>query len=168
MFSFDSQSKVLSGIPIPPFFHPNVTIGQVIMHYLQREPAKVVQACYDDGVELTAGEMAKLASRIAKNLSSEGFKVGEVVGLVAKNTTYVAPVVLGCMLVGCPVSTLDPTFDSNEVANIFKQTKPKLVFCDHDNFETVTEALQDCGNECEVITVDEILPGSLSIESFKR
>lgn len=167
MFSFDPQSRVLSGFPIPPFFSENVTIGQVIMHYLQREPTKVVQVSYDDGVELTAAEMAKLSSRIAKNLTSEGFKVGEVIGMVAKNTTYVTPIVLGCMLVGCPISTLDPTFDSSEVMNIFKQTQPKLVFCDHDNFDVVSQALMDCGNECEVITIDEILSGSLSIGSIR-
>lgn len=159
MFSYDNKTKILSGMNVLPFYHPNVTIGQVIMHYLQREPGRIVQSCYDDGVDLTAGEMAKLASRIAGKLTKEGFKFGDVIGLVAKNTTYVAPVVLGCFLVGCPVSTLDPTFDSNEVANIFRQTKPKLVFCDHDNYEVVTEALNNCNNDSEAVTVDESLPG---------
>lgn len=160
MFSYDPQTKILSGIEIPPFYHQNVSVGQIIMHYLQREPGKVVQACYDDGVELTAGEMAKLASRIAGNIIREGFKVGDVVGVVAKNTTYVAPLVLGCLLAGCPISTLDPTFDVGEVANIFSQTKPKLVFCDHDNRDVVCTALQRCGNNNEVLTVDERLTGT--------
>lgn len=159
MFSYDNKAKILSGMNVLPFFHPNVTIGQVIMHYLQREPSKIVQSCYDDGVDLTAGEMAKLASRISGTLTKEGFKFGDVIGLVAKNTTYVAPVVLGCFLVGCPVSTLDPTFDSNEVANIFRQTRPKLVFCDHDNYDVVVEALNNCNNGSEAVTVDESLPG---------
>lgn len=155
MFSYDPQSKVLSGIQIPPFYHQNVSVGQIIMHYLQREPAKNVQACYDDGVELTAGEMAKLASRIAGTIKREGFKVGDVVGLVAKNTTYVAPLFLGCLLAGCPISTLDPSFDAGEVANIFTQTKPQIVFCDHDNRNVVCSAMQRCGNDNEVLTVDE-------------
>lgn len=159
MFSFDQQTKVLSGVVIPPFYHPHVTVGQVIVNYLQREPSKVVQTCYDDGVELTAGEMVKLSLRIAKNLTRESFKLGDVIGLVVKNTTYVAPVVLGCLLVGCPISTLDPTFDVKEVANIFKQTKPKLVLCDHDNLEIVTKALHQCDNESEILTIDEKIEG---------
>lgn len=150
---------MLSGPEIPPFYHQNVTIGQVIMHYLQREPSKIVQACFDDGVELSGAEMAKLATRIAGNLKREGLQLGDVIGLVVKNTTYVAPVVLGCFLVGCPVSTMDPTFDVAEVVNIFKQTKPKLVFCDHDNWRVVIEALKQCDNKSEALTVDEKLIG---------
>lgn len=159
MFSYDQTSKVLSGVELPPFYHDKVTVGHVILHYLQRDPKKIVQACYDDGVELSAGEMAKLSLRIAGNLVKEGLQFGDVVGLVTKNTTYVSPVVLGCLLVGCPVSTLDPTFDDAEVANIFRQTKPKLVFCDHDNWEVVVEALNRCDNESEALTVDEKLEG---------
>lgn len=155
MFSYDKKTKVLSGRKVPPFFHPNVSIGQVIMHYLQREPHKIVQVCHDDGVELTAGDMAKLATRFAGTLVKDGFKFGDVIGLIAKNTTHVAPVVLGCILVGCPVSTLDPTFDATEVANIFRQTRPKLVFCDHDNLEIVREALEVCDNNSKIVTVDE-------------
>jgi acyl-CoA synthetase (AMP-forming)/AMP-acid ligase II len=159
MFSFDNESKVLSGIQMEPFYHHNLTAGQLLIHYLQREPSRVVQVCYDDGVELTAGEMAKLGLRVAKNISKEDLKLGDVIGLVAKNTTYVTPLVLGCLLTGNPVSTLDPTFDPNEIANIFRQTRPKLVFCDHDNWDNVIEALKHCDNDAEVITVDDKMTG---------
>jgi 4-coumarate--CoA ligase len=167
MFSFDKEAKVLSGIKIPPFFHPSVGIGQVIFHYLQRDPTRIVQSCYDDGVELSAGEMAKLASRLAKNLQRENLELGDVIGLAVKNTTYAAPVVLGCMLLGCPISTLDPTFDVSEIENIFKQTNPKLVFCDHDNFSIVTEALKRCENNCEIVTIDDKIEGNLSFFNEK-
>lgn len=159
MFSYDSKAKVLSGYKIPPFYHPSVSIGQVIYHYLQRDPNKIVQSCYDDGVDLTAGEMSKLASRLAKNLLKEGLEIGNVVGLVAKNTTYATPVLLSCMFIGCPVSTLDPTFDVSEIVNIFKQTKPKLVFCDHDNIDVVSEGLRRCENNTKIVTVDEKVEG---------
>lgn len=162
MYSYNHQTRILSGVEISPFYHPQVTIGQVIMHYLQREPQRIVQSCFDDGVELSAGEIAKLSSRIAKNLSKEGMAIGDVVGLVVKNTTYVAPVVLGCLLLGCPISTLDPTFDTNEIAHIFKQTKPKFVFCDRDNWKTVSEAMRNCDNESELVTVDEKLIGTFN------
>lgn len=160
MFSYDRESKVLSSYQISPFYYPNIGVGQIIYHYLQREPSRVVQVSYDDGVELTAGEMLKLSTRIAKNLLKQlQLNFGDVVGFVVKNTTYVAPAVLGCLLIGTPCSTLDPTFDANEIANIFQQTQPKLVLCDADNYERVAEALNLCGNECQVITVDERVEG---------
>lgn len=159
MFSYDSESKILSGYQINPLFHQNVGVGQIIYHYLQREPDKIVQVSYDDGVELTAGEMLKLSSRIAKSMLKLNLKFGDVVGLVVKNTTYVAPVVLACLMIGAPCSTCDPTFDQREIANIFQQTKPKLVFCDADNYHLVADALNSCGNECQVITADESVEG---------
>lgn len=159
MFSYEPESKILSGYQISPLFHQNVGVGQIIHHYLQKDPSRIVQVSYDDGVELTAGEMVKLSSRIAKSLLRFELKFGDVVGFVVKNTTYVAPAVLACLLIGAPVSTLDPTFDENEIANIFQQTKPKLVFCDSDNYDRVSDALNSCGNECQLITVDESVEG---------
>lgn len=159
MFSYNKEKKVLSGPEIPQFYERNVSLGQVILHYLQRDPTKIVQTCFDDGVELSGEEMAKLATRIAGNLKHEGMQLGDVIGLVAKNTTYVAPAFLACCFIGCPVSTVDPTFDVSEVANIFRQSKPKMVFCDHDNWRSVTEALQQCNNKSETLTVDEKLIG---------
>lgn len=157
--SFDPKTKILSAAYSPPLYHQNVSIGQLAMHYLLRDSSKVVQVCFDDGVELTAGEMAKLGSRIAHNLFKAGLDLGDVIGMVAKNSTYVTPIVLGCFLNGCPVSTVDPTFEINEIANMFKQTKPKLVFCDHENWRTVVEALRLCGNASKAVTVDEKLLG---------
>lgn len=142
-----------------PFYHHNLTAGQLALHFLERDPANVVQVSYDDGVELTAREMAKLGLRVAKNIIKAELHPGNVVGIVAKNTTYLAPLILGNLLAGTPVSTLDPTFDCSEIVNIFQQTKPKLVFCDHDNWENVVEALRRCDNTSEVITVDEKMTG---------
>lgn len=159
MFSFDSETKVLSSYQLQPFCNHFVTAGQYALHYLQRDRAKVIQVSYDDGVSLTAGEMAKLGLRIAKNISKEGLKLGDVIGLVAKNTTYVAPVVLGSLILGTPCSTLDPTFDVGEIAHIFKQTNPKIVFCDHDNMSNVEKALNSINNGSEIITIDQRVEG---------
>ncbi|CAG9797793.1 unnamed protein product [Chironomus riparius] len=159
MYSFDSETKVLSSYQLQPFYNHFVTAGQHALHYLLRDPSKVIQISYDDGVTLTAGEMAKLGLRIAKNVSKEGLKLGDVIGLVAKNTTYVAPVVLGSLILGTPCSTLDPTFDEGEIAHIFKQTNPKIVFCDHDNMKNVEKALQSINNGSEVITIDQRVQG---------
>ncbi|KAG5676094.1 hypothetical protein PVAND_005948 [Polypedilum vanderplanki] len=166
MFSYDRESKILSGIELEPFYHHNVTAGQLLIHYLQRDPTKIIQSCYDTGVNITAAEMEQLGLRVAKNILKENLKLGDVIGLVAKNTTYVAPLVLGCLLTGNPISTLDPTFDPNEIANIFRQTLPKLVFCDHDNWENVIEALKMCKNDAEVITIDEKMTGVRFIGEF--
>lgn len=161
MFLYNRETKVLSSSQlIEPFYHPNVSAGQMILHYLQRDPSQIVQVCYDDGVELNAGEMAKLGLRIAKNLTMAGLKQGEVIGMVVKNTTYVAPTVLASLLINSPCNTLDPTFDEQEIAHIFQQTKPKIVFCDCDNWKVVVEALKLCESSSEIWTIDEKMAGN--------
>lgn len=159
MFHYNRESKILSGVQLEPFFHQNLNCGQIALHYLQREPNKIVQINYDDGVELSAGEMAKLGLRIAKNLLNEGLTLNDVIGLVAKNSTYVAPLVLGSLLTGTPCNTLDPSFDEREISHIFKQTNPKIIFCDCDNWEVVIEALKRCESRAEVWTVDKKIAG---------
>lgn len=159
MFHFNRETKVLSGIQVEPFYHQNVTAGQLALHYLQRDPKKIIQVNYDDGVEMSAGEMSKLSLRIAKNLLMEGLNFKDVIGVVAKNSTYVAPLILASLLIGTPCNTLDPTFDEREISHIFKQTNPKIVFCDHDNWDVVIEAMKRCESEVEVWTVDEKIAG---------
>lgn len=157
---YNRESKILSGAQIEPFYNSFVSCGQMVLHYLQLDPRKTIQVNYDDGVELTAGELAKLGLRVAKNLSfMEDLKQGDVIGLVVKNTTYVAPLILGSLLIGTPCNTLDPSFEENEIAQIFHQTKPKIVFCDHDNWEVVIEALKRCESSSEVWTIDEKIAG---------
>lgn len=152
--SYDYRTNILSGASVPQLFHSNASVGQVIIHYLLRDASRIIQTNFDDGVELSAGKIAKLGSITAANLSTL-IKVGDVVGFVVSNTTYVSPLILGCFIAGNPVSPCDPTYDSKEIAHIYKQTKPKLVFCDHDNYSEVQKALASCGIECEVWTVDE-------------
>lgn len=151
--SYDRDTKVLSGTEAASIYDEDETLGQFLLRNLRKNPSQIVQTNHDDGAQITAGEMAAFGCRIAKSLSKE-LKFGDVVGLTASNTNYVAPLALGCFLSGMSVSTTDTSFDSKEIAHIFGQTKPKMVFCDHDKFHDVIEALKLCNIECEVTTID--------------
>ncbi|KAG4065349.1 hypothetical protein HA402_012294 [Bradysia odoriphaga] len=156
--SYDRNTKILSGIEVPPLYHPNITLGEFLLHYLYRDSTRVIQTNHDDGVEITAGEMAKLGCQIAGGLLNH-LKIGDVIGIVCKNTSYVAPLILGGFLAGTPVSTVDPTYRANEIDHVFSLTKPKIVFCDKDNLSEVKEGLRQCDIVCKVLTVDERVAG---------
>ena len=163
--SFDRDTKVLSGIKTTPFYHPNLSIGEFLLHYLRRDPQRIIQTNHDDNKKMSGGEIANLGCIIAENLLKR-LKGGDVVGIMNKNTTLLAPLVLGCLFAGMPVSTSDPTYSSKEIAHIFKQTKPKIVFCDHDNWNSVVEALTMCEITFDVMTVDENLPNVRSLSDL--
>ncbi|XP_037024908.1 luciferin 4-monooxygenase-like [Bradysia coprophila] len=157
--SYDRNTKILSGIDVPPFYHPNLTLGEFFLHYLQRDSTRIIQTNHDDGVEMSAGEMARLGCSIAAGLLKH-LKTGDVVGIVCKNTTYLAALVLGSVLAGTPISAVDPVFSSKEISHFFDLTKPKMIFCDGDNMDKLKEVLRQCKIDCKLVTVDEKVAGS--------
>lgn len=157
--SYDRNTKILSGIEVPPMYHPKLTLGEFLLHYLIRDSTRIVQTNHDDGVQMTGGEIARLGCQIAAGLLNH-ITIGDVIGIVCKNTSYVAPLVLGGFLAGTPVSTVDPIYTSKDISHIFNQSKPKIVFCDGDNISEVKEGLRQCKIDCKVFTVDEKIAGN--------
>ena len=47
---------------------------------------------------------------MAQQLQEIGLKKDDVIGFIAKNHHYTAPVVIAAMSIGTPINTLDPTF----------------------------------------------------------
>ena len=166
MASFDSLKRILSGKRVPQIFHQNVSIGQVILYEIHKNPNKVLQVNDDDGIELTGGQIACMMINIAKNLYRFGLRSGDVVGLCASNSTYIAPVILGCLLLKLPINPVDKFFDFGEIVTIFDKTNPKIIFCDHDNVGKVIEVLQSLRNNALVIILTEKVRGILHISEL--
>ncbi|CAO1400983.1 unnamed protein product [Diamesa hyperborea] len=153
------EEYIWKGPEAPEIYHPNLPLGQLLLHKLKKSGSKVTQVCGDSGVEVTCDEMVKLMTNVAHNLMSLGLKSEDVVGIVAKNTTHLAPAVLGCLLVGAQVNPLDPTFIAQDITQMYQQTKPKLVFCDHDNVERVQSAIDTMKSSAKVILLTNKVPG---------
>lgn len=85
--------------------------------------------------------IAQLALNVAHNLQTKlGLRQKDVIGLLASNSDFVAPLVMGALAVGVTVSTLDPSFNQDEVLHIFGITQPKVLFCDGSNYTMVKKA----------------------------
>lgn len=63
---------------------------------------------------MTCGEIAKLTENFAKNMIKQGFTEGDVVGIVGRNSPYVAPVIFGCPTIGLPISPVDSKWGNFE------------------------------------------------------
>lgn len=55
--------------------------------------------------------MLLLSQRIAQHLEALNLEQGEIIGICAVNSDYLACLVFGCLFRGLVISTLDPTFD---------------------------------------------------------
>ncbi|XP_062553792.1 probable 4-coumarate--CoA ligase 1 [Armigeres subalbatus] len=143
--AYDPEKKIWSGVKLPGPFNPQANLGQLILNTLERNPSMVAQVCVESGVELTCEEIRLRAIRAAQNLTKLGYKKGDMIGFAVRNRENVAPLVYGCFLIGAPINCIDPDFTINDIAHMFRISKPVLVVADRDNVETVKSACRDAG-----------------------
>ncbi|CAD7089735.1 unnamed protein product [Hermetia illucens] len=152
--SFNAEKKIWSGRKVKPIYNPKLTIGELIRSTLQRNPKRIGQIYDDNGVQLTNGELLLRSYKIGYHLMERwNLQNTDVVGLIARNTENLAPLVFGLFFCGVSVNTLDTSFSKDEIVNIFKFTKPKLVFCDADMYQAVKDCLEILGNPAAIYTV---------------
>lgn len=166
MARFDPVTKILHGKKLPQIYNPNVSVGQVILSILFKHPQKIIQICDDDGIEITTNQMSDMMTNIAKNLYRLGFRGGDIAGLIAANTTYLAPVIFGCLLLRVPMNPIDKSFNVNQIVNIFRETQPKIVFCDHDVVDKLMAALGILESEATIVILTERIEGLLHVSNL--
>lgn len=178
----DPDTKIWSGVKVRSLFNPNISIGQAVLWTMRRNPDHITQVrsgflffvsllsvmrliqhhmhiqsqiSHDNGVEVTNGEMCLRIARAAQNMLQCGYQEDDVFAIIARNSENLAPIVFAAMAIGCPVSTLDPSFSTREVTHMFRITQPKVVFCDSDKIETVRESLAALELDATIFTFDE-------------
>lgn len=151
--SYDPETKVWSGVKLPGPFNPQANLGHLILNVLERNPSMVAQVCVESGVELTSDELRLRSIRAAQNLTKLGYKKGDMVGFAVRNRENVAPLVYGCFLIGAPMNCLDPDFSVDDMAHMFRISKPVLVMADEDNVETVKSACSVAGISPKFVVV---------------
>lgn len=166
MAYFDSIKGILHGRKLPQIFSDNVSVGQVLLNVLFKTPDKVIQVCDDDGIELTCFQMKEHMINISKHLIKIGLKSGDIAGLIAKNSTYVTPLVFACLLLRLPINPVDTSFSVTKIVEIYQQTKPKIIFCDHDNVDKLLAALAILESEAQVVILTERINDLIHISEF--
>lgn len=125
----DPNSYIFSGEEVTPIYHPNITVGQILINCLRKTPNKVTQICIDER-EFTCGELEQLSIRAAQNLQNYGIKLEDVTCIITNNATYSIPIVIACTMIGSPLLILSPDSENKEIAHLLKLAAPKLIFCD--------------------------------------
>ncbi|CAD7089738.1 unnamed protein product [Hermetia illucens] len=151
---FDAEKKIWSGRKVKPLYNPQLTLGEAIRSILQRNPKKIGQISDDNGVRLSNGEILLRAYKIGYYLMDKwNLQNTDVIGLIARNTENLAPLVFGLFFCGVSVNALDTSFSEDEIVNLFTCTKPKLVFCDADAYSTVKNSLEIIGSTAAIYIV---------------
>ena len=54
-----------------------------------------------------------------------------------------------------PINPADKLFAVDEIVVIYRRTKPKIIFCDHDNVDKIMEVLEIMESDAVIVTMTE-------------
>ncbi|XP_017002696.2 luciferin 4-monooxygenase-like [Drosophila takahashii] len=162
--SYDAKDRIWSGPKRVSTYTDETSLGKVIFNGMRNWPKNICQINDVDGVEMTFDQGITWAIRIAQILKKKGLKHPDVIGISARNSTYVTPVALACLLNGTPFHAVNPVSDEATLTHIFSITKPTVIFCEGQEYQKVLSATK--GWQPEIVTVIDPIEGVPHIESF--
>lgn len=166
MSTFNPITKIWRGRGQPITFKETDNLGKTILNKLSEVPDKIVQISDNNGVTQTGSELRVRCIRVAQNLSKMGFKQGDVIAIICKNNHNLAPVVTGCILIGAPVNTMDPTFDKKDISHMLQLTQPRAVICESYKVANVQEALEENNLEIPIIVFADNIQDTISVQEL--
>jgi 4-coumarate--CoA ligase len=156
--TFNQSSKIWTG-DVGAYRYPlDIYLGEKLFEALDETPDRIIQINHEEGTSQTCQEVKLASIRVAQNLRRLGIQSDDVIGFVCRNSSTVLALIYGCVLIGAPINPLHVSFAKDKIRHMFRQTKPVLVFCDHDLFETIKEALLEMKSSAMIFTLLKKIP----------
>ncbi|KAH8347945.1 hypothetical protein KR084_002454, partial [Drosophila pseudotakahashii] len=162
--TYNEKDNVWSGAKRNSMYNYDTSVGKIIFNNMKNWPKNVCQICDVDGVTVTFEEGLTWAIRIAQYLKKRGLNQKDVIGIAAKNSTYVMPLGVACLMNGTPFHSVNPVLDDGTLTHVFSITKPTLIFCDGHEYDKVHKAT--VGWHPEILTLTEHVEGVQGIETL--
>ncbi|XP_017140130.1 4-coumarate--CoA ligase 1 [Drosophila miranda] len=162
--SYDAEKRIWKGIQLRCDYKPDTSLGKIIFKNMRNWPKNVCQISDTEEVEVTFQEALTWAIRIAQQLKKRGLTYTDVIGISAKNTTYVMPTAVGCLFNCTPFQSANPVLEESTIKHLYNISKPKLVFCDACNYDKLYSATSDF--KPEIITLTGSVEGVLTIQDL--
>ncbi|KAG5680307.1 hypothetical protein PVAND_009822 [Polypedilum vanderplanki] len=156
--TFNPSTKIWTGNMHPYRYPLDIYLGEKLLEALDSTPDRVLQISHEEEKDLTCEEVKITSIRVAQNLKRLGIKADDVVGFICRNSSTIISLIYGCVLIGAPINPLHVSFDKEKIQQMFRQTKPVLVFCDHDLFELTKEALREIKSNAMIFTLLKKIP----------
>ncbi|KAH8418800.1 hypothetical protein KR222_007530, partial [Zaprionus bogoriensis] len=161
---YDSKEKIWSTPKRESMYRSDTSVGRIIFNTMRNFPKNVCQISDTDDVVVTNEQAITWAIRLAQHFKQRGYDHRTVIGIAGRNSTYVLPLGIGCLLNGSPFHAVNPVYDEATLKHMLEVTKPKLVFCDGPEIEKLRAATQ--GWQPEFMTLSQHIEGVASIETL--
>ncbi|ALC46701.1 maker206 [Drosophila busckii] len=160
--AYDAVSKVWSSRAEFDHFAPDLSIGEIIYREMQRHPQQIAQISVTERTELRRDELHLNSKAVASYMRQLGLLQTDIVGIVARNTTHLSAVAYGCFYMGIAFHSLNINYEQATISQLFNITKPRLLFCDGDEYEMLKAATKQL--DCYIVTMRRHVAGVMSIE----
>ncbi|ALC41601.1 CG4830, partial [Drosophila busckii] len=162
--SYNEKDNTWCGIKRNSIFNYDANVGKVIFNTMKNWPKNVCQINDVDGVQVTNGQGITWAIRIAQYLKKRGLNHKDVIGITGRNTTYMMPLGIACLMNATPFHSVSPMLDQDTIKYVYEITKPSLIFCDGVDYKKVHDATQAW--HPEIFTINDHLEGVPKIETL--
>ncbi|KAH8418051.1 hypothetical protein KR222_010982, partial [Zaprionus bogoriensis] len=161
--SYDPVTKIWSTPEESDHFAPDLSIGEIIFQEMRRHPNLIAQISATENTVLTREQLFENSKRVASYMRSLELLQSDVVGIIARNTTHITAVAYACFFNGIAYHALNVNFEQANIEKLFATTKPKIIFCDGDEYEKVRSATEKL--DVRIVTMRKHpAAGSTSIE----
>ncbi|XP_016981368.1 4-coumarate--CoA ligase 1-like [Drosophila rhopaloa] len=160
--NYDDNLKTWSGGERQSLFPADLSIGEIIFQEMERHPKHIAQISLTDDSVLTREELLLNAKRVASYMRNLGLGQNDIVGVMGRHTNHLAAVAYACFFNGTPFHALHNAYEPSTIETLFGLTKPRLIFCDGDDFEKVRAATESL--QVKIITMRNHPTGSIRIQ----
>uniref|UniRef100_A0A1I8NYI0 AMP-dependent synthetase/ligase domain-containing protein n=1 Tax=Stomoxys calcitrans TaxID=35570 RepID=A0A1I8NYI0_STOCA len=161
--TYDEKEKVWSGPIVKDAYDSDMTLGKAIVMQLQKTPQKIIQIWDLTGETLTSQQFLDYSTALAKNMLKMGVTCPDVVGLYAQHSLHVGTMMMASFLCGTPVSGVFHGFEIDTVVEIYEKTRPKLIFCDAENYQNALGVIDHLQLEARIVLMTGCIEGVTNI-----
>ncbi|XP_034478078.1 4-coumarate--CoA ligase 1-like [Drosophila innubila] len=135
--TYNEQEKLWQGAQVDLIFEPHITIGDFVFKAFKDNPANNCQIWHEKDQVVTNEEALKFSIRLAQYFRDEGLTHKDVVGVLTRNNIHEAHVLFACFFNATPFHAVNPNLEPDAIAALYAITKPKLIFCDGNDYEFI-------------------------------
>lgn len=150
--NYDKDKKLWSNCDRPPVYNADVSVGQLFFQALSSHGTHIARINADTDNHMTYNELHLKTIRAAQNLQTRGYQTNQVFSLMTRHLENVAPIVFAAYYLGCPVNPLHWSFGKDEIVQIFRTTKPSVIFCEIENYLVLVESLRELKMNAKIFT----------------
>ncbi|XP_030024510.2 luciferin 4-monooxygenase [Manduca sexta] len=144
----------------------NFHMGQLFLDSMKRRPDAICQIDHATGEQETNASVLKRSIRLARCFRKLGFKPGDVLALGGRNHMDLFIPYYAALMNGLPIVGVDPLFKFDEINTVIKTTRPKVAFCQKENYCDFVKAAEQANIDTKVFTFDGENPMAELIEQY--